>query len=284
MHIGFGGHDAEGKPRGIDLELDEILIALFSVWAWWRGGSAHAATSAAATKGDSRKERVMSVARAVFSREDDSAFNTLMARLTRAQQAAIACLKKRLNRVLEWVTFRVTIIGMAVPEEAVIEIPHPKDQTRTIKKTVKVVPFSENDPRVQILREIADLMDDPSWGSTPEERARKTADLVRGLDLASKNKSAQHVRVMFRLAARRSRRMLRNVFGTKSLDDIVDTVVNRLDPIPAHIDASRNRIVRQYGTGEMYPSFWRTAVHISPFRTGILVGGIAVVVAAMIIF
>lgn len=247
--FGFGHGEGHGG-----LEWDEILIALLSIFTWFRSGKPHE-TSEGEGKGPETK--VVSALRALVSRVDEGMWLSLFTKLTGKQKRAVTRLLEFLNRFGERDSFRLTVVNAPIAT-VVIEVPDPKDKKKKTKKVVKVGEYTDEDTRVIFLRDIAVLVDDPAWGP------KAVRDMLRTHNLATENKVGKRALELWKGFLSWARRTVCDFFEVDSLDEITtDMVAGRLnviaDRIPDRSDAELN-------TG-----FWVWAWKRHPWKTVFLV-------------
>lgn len=269
-HLFGFGHG--GKGGG--LEWDEILIALFSLLTWFRGGQSPSTDS-----GDKDEKKIVSFLQAFVSKVDEGIWLSLITQLKKKEQKdAITLLLAKLERFREKDSFRLTVVNAPIATTT-IEIPDPgdKDGKKKIKKVVKVGEYSDEDTRVIFLRDIADLVNDPAWG--PE----KVRDMLRAHELATENKVAERALKFWNGTLAWMNGQVCAFFEVSSLGEItLAKVVGALDTAAGqaagYVDALAD-MVPDRPVADMTIGFWRNTFRHHPTQAWILIAGIILTVA-----
>lgn len=268
-HLFGFGHG--GKGGG--LEWDEILIALFSLLTWFRGGQS------TATNNDDEGGKVVSVLRSFVSKVDEGIWLSLIAQLKEKEKKdAITRLLEKLDRFGEKDSFRLTVVNapIATKIDEVLD-PGDKDGKKKIKKVVKVGEFSDEDTRVIFLRDLADLVNDPAWGS------EKVVEMLRTHELATENKAAERALKFWNGTLKWLNGRVCEFFGVQNLNEItfakvVDVLNLRAEQAAGYVDTLTDMIPDR-PTADMNLGFWRHTFRHHPVQTWVLIAGIILTVA-----
>lgn len=259
----FGFGHGEGKGG---LEWDEILIALFSLLTWFRGGQP------TTDSGDKDENKIISILQAFVSKVDEGIWLSLITKLKKEQKDAITRLLALLTRFREKDAFRLTVVNAPVAT-TIIEIPDPGDKEgkKKIKKVVKVGEFSDDDTRVIFLRDIADLVNDSAWG--PE----KVRDMLRAHELATENKVAERALNFWNGTLAWMNKQVCAFFEVNSLDEItLAKVMSALDTVAeqaaGYVDALAGMIPDR-PVADMNLGFWRHTFRHHPLQAWALIAG-----------
>lgn len=267
--FGFG----HGKGGG-GLEWDEILIALFSLLTWFRGGQSHAA----ADSGDKDEKKIISILQAFVSKVDEGIWLSLITKLKPEQKLAITYLLEFLDGFGERDSFRLTVVNapIATKIDEVLD-PGDKDGKKKIKKVVKVGEFSDEDTRVIFLRDLADMVNDPAWG----------LDAVRGMlrthALATENKVAKRALDFWNGTLAWLNGRVCEFFEVNNLQEItfakvVDVLNVRTEQVAGYVNTLAG-MVPYRPVADMNLGFWRHTFRHHPAQAWVLIAGIILTVA-----
>lgn len=264
-----------GHGKGGGLEWDEILIALFSLLTWFRGGQSHATTDSDDKDG---KQKIVSILQAFVSKVDEGIWLSLITRLNKKQKDALTRLLGFLERFREKDSFRLTVINAPIATTT-IDDPDPKDEKKKIRRVVKVGEYSNKDTRVVFLKEIAQLVDDPAWG--PE----KVRDMLRTHELATENKVAENALKFWNGTLAWMNERVCEFFEVGSLDKItfakvVEVLNVRADQVAGYVNTLAGMIPYR-PVADMNLGFWRCAWRNHRISAGFIIATIILTMALL---
>lgn len=267
--FGFG----HGSKGGGGLEWDEILIALFSLLTWFRGGQSHTATDSDDKDG---KQKIVSILQAFVSKVDEGIWLSLITQLNKKQKGALTRLLGFFERFREKDSFRLTVINAPIATTT-IEDQDPKDEKKKIKRIVKVGEYSNRDTRVVFLKEIAQLVDDPAWG--PE----KVRDMLRAHELATENKVAENALKFWNGTLVWMNERVCEFFEVESLDKItfakvVEVLNIRADQVAGYVNTLAEKVTDR-PVADMNLGFWRHTFRHHRVQACFLIVGIILTIA-----
>lgn len=246
------------KPDLWDV-LPELLLSLF----FWNHEKNEDTSTTGGAKGDMRS-KIVSNFSAYFSKVDEGIWISLITKLDNKQKATITRLLKLFDLFRERDSFRLTVVNAPLTT-IVVEETDPTDKNKKIKKVVKVGEYSDQDPRVIFLKDIADLVDDPEWG--PEA----VRDMLRTHELATENKVAKHALAMWDGFLSWMHKTVCELFEVESLDQITwDMITEKINLVANKIPERKN----------LNPGWWRWMFQKHLIVTLIVIAVIAVAIAA----